>query len=817
MAEGPADSVPSAPPTGSQSLAAGRAFLAALGSDLTTVGRWLARFWHHVAGHLDALGYRLSDALSRPRPIQTRARAAASRPRPTRPSPFQRAIAGLARGAVFGAVVGALAVAGAMLWALHDLPAEKPIGGSAPSLLLETRDGAPLGRVGPLRTADAKRADFPDVLTNALISIEDRHFYSHWGFDPQGILRALQRNVAAGTIVEGGSTITQQLVKLRILGHERTVPHKLREALIATWVDVHLGKDEILTRYLNSVYLGNGVYGMTAAARFYFDKRPSELTLPQAALLAGLIRAPSRNNPIDNLGAAQARAAVVIDAMRETGAIDAQAAADAKAHPATPHLSTRVARSGSWFADWIGKEAAGVTGASAGSMRVRTTLDPGLQKLAEQAVAAVLDKEGARRHASQAALVAMRPDGAVVAMVGGRDYRASQFNRAVSAQRQPGSSFKLFVYLAALRNGYSLDDTIDASPIDIKGWEPDNYGDRQYGRVPLAQAFAQSINTAAARLGQQVGLDNVIAAARDLGVTSALPKVPSLPLGTAELNLLELTAAYAAVRADKMPIKPWGISGLGAEGQPRLQSMGAPIAATKSLGPYREPLLELLEDVVQYGTGRAAALDGFSAGKTGTSQRYRDAWFIGFTDALIVGVWVGNDDRTPMDRVTGGSLPAAIWKRFMTSAQTVVARDEEAPIEPAQPVDGAPAAAEPTPPAQVPTEQAPAQQASAEPTQQARQCDFAACGRYRSFRASDCTYQPYGSFMRQSCARDETPRRAEAPAAPVAPASQPRTWWGAPAAARCNIDACASTYSSFDPADCSYQPFDGGPRRMCGK
>jgi membrane peptidoglycan carboxypeptidase len=230
------------------------------------------------------------------------------------------------------------------------------------------------------------------------------------------------------------------------------------------------------------------------------------------------------------------------------------------------------------------------------------------------------------------------------------------------------------------------------------------------------------------------------------------------------------------------------------------------------LGPYREPLLELLEDVVQYGTGRAAALDGFSAGKTGTSQRYRDAWFIGFTDALIVGVWVGNDDRTPMDRVTGGSLPAAIWKRFMTSAQTVVAQDEQAPVEE---VDGAPAAAM-LPPTDAPqSARAPAvQQAPDEQTQPARQCDYAVCGRYRSFRASDCSYQPYGSFMRQSCERAEPPRTAAGPAAPV---SQPRTWWGAPAAARCNIDACASTYSSFDPADCSYQPFDGGPRRMCGK
>src|SRR5262249_28518541 len=301
----------------------------------------------------------------------------------------------------------------------------------------------------------AQRVDFPDVLVNAVTSIEDRRFYSHWGFDPQGMLRALRRNVAAGTIVEGGSTITQQLVKLRILGPERTLTHKLRAALVALWADMHRAKDDILTDYLNSVYLGTGVYGMPAAARLYFDRRSSELTLPEAAMLAGLIRSPSRTNPLQDLDAAQGRAVNVIDAMRETGAIDAKAADEAKAHPAMPHISTEALRAGSWFADWIAKEAGDVTGPYAASMRLRTTLDPGLQQLAEQAVADVLKAEGAKRHASQAALVAMRRDGAVVAMVGGRDYQSSQFNRAANAQRQPGSSFKLFVYLAALRKGLS--------------------------------------------------------------------------------------------------------------------------------------------------------------------------------------------------------------------------------------------------------------------------------------------------------------------------------------------------------------------------
>ncbi len=792
-------------PDAMRTWAAGRAFIAALGSDLAALAQRGAR-------SLRALAERKT-----PRPPSTKRAAAPG-----------RVLIGFARGVAALAVLGLLTFAGAMVWALHDLPPEKPIGeGSAPSFILEAANGTSLGRVGALRMPVAPRADFPDVLVKAVTGIEDRHFYHHWGFDPQGMLRAFRRNAAAGTIVEGGSTITQQLVKLRILGHERSLTHKLREALVAMWVDMHRSKDDILTDYLNSVYLGNGVYGMPAAARLYFSKRPAELSVPEAAMLAGLIRSPSRTNPIQDLQAAQARAGTVIDAMRETGALDAKTAADAKAHPAMPHLSTDTMRAGSWFADWIATQAAGVTGPDAASMRLRTTLDPGLQKVAEQVVADVLNAEGARRHASQAALVAMRPNGAVVAMVGGRDYRKSQFNRAVNAQRQPGSSFKLFVYLAALRKGFSLEDTVDARPLEIKGWEPENYGDRHYGRMTLAEAFAESINTAAVRLGQQVGLDQVIAAARDLGVTSPLPKVPSLPLGTADMNLLELTSAYAAVAAGKMPVKPWGISGLGVEGQSRLQSMGAPIVATRPLQPYQAPMIELLEDVVRHGTGRAAALDGFSAGKTGTAQDYRDAWFIGFNEELVVGVWVGNDDHSPMDRVTGGSLPAAIWKRFMTAATNVVAR-EEPPVEASSAAEG-------------PQPWAPAGPAPQEQTQAAGPyCDYRACSRrYQSFRASDCSYQPYGVYERRACDIGGSQRTADFPFAPTSRPESSRSassaersgsadfpfapgrrsesssgWWGS---AQCNVAACAESYESFDAGDCTYQPYDGGPRRQCTK
>jgi penicillin-binding protein 1A len=756
-----------------RTLTAGREFLSALGSDVSDLGR------------------RLGQAARRRR---QRDPSIAGRPRRARFAPLAFALVKIT---VLLAFVGTLAFAGAMLWALRDLPSEKPIGGNTtPSLLLEAANGEALGRVGPLKMTDATRADIPDVLVKAVLSIEDRHFYSHWGFDASGIVRALRRNMAAGTIVEGGSTITQQLVKLRFLGHERTLPHKLREALVAMWLDVHLGKDEILTRYLNSVYLGNGAYGMSAAARLYFDKRLADLTLPEAAMLAGLIRSPSRENPMQNLAAAQARGAFVLDAMRDNGVIDAPTEEKALSQPATLHLAPQTLRAGTWFADWIAREATQVPGSFSGHVRLRTTVMPEVQKLAQKAVNDVLAAEGAKRHVSQAALVAMRPDGSVVAMVGGRDYKASQFNRAVDAQRQPGSSFKLFVYLAALRKGRSLEDTVDASSLDVKGWEPDNYSDRHYGRVTLERAFAESINTAAARLAQEVGLDQVINAARDLGVTSPLPAVPSLALGSAELSLLDLTAAYAAVRANKMPVKPWGIAGFGVEGDTRLQTMGPLIGGTRPLEPYQKPLLTLLQAVVQRGTGRAAALDGFSAGKTGTSQNFRDAWFIGFNDTLVTGVWVGNDDGSPTEHVTGGSLPAAIWKRFMTEATPIVVRGGQPAIEASR--------------------ETPAPSEAQAPATQAAQCDYQACARnYSSFRPEDCTYQPYGESGRRLCERKSTQRTAATPA-PQGADSQGTAGQEA-TNGRCNVDACASKYSSFDPGSCTYQPYDGGPRRLCEK
>ena len=683
------------------------------------------------------------------------------------------------------------ALATGMVWALRDLPpVARPIGDTeAPSLVLEAANGEPLGRVGPLKSNDLSRKDFSSLVVKAIISSEDQRFFRHWGIDLEGILRAMRRNLVAGAVVEGASTITQQLVKMRLLSRSRSLTDKIREAFVAIWLERQLSKHEILTRYLNSVYMGNGTYGVSAAARLYFDKQPAELSLSEAALLAGLIRCPSRCNPVRDLSLARERANVVIDSMVANGVVDAGMARDARTHPAVLNTSEAVGRAGSWFADWVSREAANLIDPSYGNLLVRTTLNPQLQALAEQSANEVLDASGRERGASQAALVAMRPNGAVVAMVGGLDYRTSQFNRAVDAKRQPGSAFKLFVYLAALRHGFAPNDSIDASPLQIKDWEPENYRGRRYGRVPLSEAFAQSINTAAARLAQEVGLNDVIAAAHDLGIKQRLPAVPSLALGAVDVSLLDLTAAYASVRADRISVEPWGISGFGADDKNALQVVKPPSRPARSLQPYRQPLIEMLQLVVQRGTGRAAALDGFAAGKTGTSEDYRDAWFIGFNEDLVTGIWVGNDDRAPMKQITGGSLPAEIWKRFMSQA-IAIAGPTESPM------------------ARAPADPSLTQGSSAEPP--VLQCDYQACSRsYDSFRASDCTYQPYDS-PRKQCEKNLHVFESASPAS----ASEPPD---SDSQAQCNLEICSSMYSSFDPSDCTYQPYGGAPRRTCDK
>ena len=619
------------------------------------------------------------------------------------------------------ALLVCLLIGSVLVWALKDVPwSEIRDGTLKPIVVLETADGAPLVRQGPYQGPYTQYDQFPSHLIDAVLSIEDRRFMDHFGVDPRGIGRAFLRNLEAGSVVEGGSTITQQLIKLQYLDSDRTIKRKIQEVVIAVWLEWKLGKREILTRYLNSVYLGAGATGMPAAARIYFNKDIDALNLPESAMLAGLLRAPSQWNPIDNFEGARQRSMVVLDAMATNEKITAPEAAEAKASFAKLHPTTPTPRSGSWFADWISPQASEIAGSSPGSTTVRTTLVPQLQQIAERVVKGALDGEGKAVGASQAALVAMTPDGAVVAMVGGRDYKASQFNRAVAAMRQPGSTFKLFVYYAALKAGFTLSDQVLDAPIDIDGWSPENSGGNYRGWVTLAEAFARSLNAASVALAEEVGLDNVIAAARELGIDAPLANTPSLALGTSEVNLLNLTSAYASVQLGRAPVKPWGIIDFQAAGQPKTFRVGSQSNPNVDLSPYQSDLLGLLQLVVERGTGRGADPGTFAAGKTGTSQNNRDAWFVGFTEALVVGVWVGNDDDAPMKGVTGGALPAHIWRDFMRQATAEPPLNGVRSTEAASDGQGAP-----------------------------QSCNITACSRsYRSFRPSDCTYQPYSGGRR---------------------------------------------------------------------
>ncbi|WP_425352024.1 PBP1A family penicillin-binding protein [Neorhizobium tomejilense] len=609
-----------------------------------------------------------------------------------------------------------LVLAGVLTWALKDVPWREIAAGTLkPVIVLETADGAPLVRQGPYQGPYAAYDQFPPSLIEAVLSIEDRRFMSHYGIDPKGIGRALIRNFQAGSVAQGGSTITQQLIKVQYLESDRTLKRKIQEVVIAFWLEWKLGKREILTRYLNAAYLGSGATGMPAAARIYFNKDIGDLDVSESAMLAGLLKAPSQLNPIANFEGARQRTATVLTAMVANGKLTPDEAAAAKAKFGKLRPTTPTPRSGSWFADWISPQASEIAGTSPGSTTVRTTLVPRLQRIAERVVAQALDEDGKTLGASQAALVAMTPEGAVVAMVGGHDYKTSQFNRAVTAMRQPGSTFKLFVYYAALKKGLTLSDRVLDAPIEIDGWSPENSGGGYRGWVTLAEAFARSLNAATVALAQEVGLDNVIAAAKELGIDTPLTPTPSLALGTSETNLLDITSAYASVRLGKAPVEPWGIIDFQAAGQSQAFRVGEKTAPSIDLSPYQSDLLGLLQLVVERGTGRDADPGTFAAGKTGTSQNNRDAWFVGFTEPLVVGVWVGNDDDTPMRGVTGGSLPARIWRDFIRAAMAEPAPDFD--------LDKGLAAGNPG---------------------TAPSCNITACSRsYRSFRASDCTYQPF--------------------------------------------------------------------------
>ncbi|WP_118856682.1 transglycosylase domain-containing protein [Sphingomonas mesophila] len=557
-------------------------------------------------------------------------------------------------------------VAAILLWLVVTAPlgrALEPL--DDPALLLVSQEGKPIARRGAIKDEPVSVAKLDPLTPAAFVAIEDRRFRRHWGIDPRAIGRALVTNMRAGGVRQGGSTLTQQLAKTSFLSSDRSMKRKAQELIIAFWLEGWLTKDEILSRYLSSVYFGDGVYGLRAAARHYFGRKPENLTLAQSAMLAGLVQAPSRLAPTKNLAGAQKRSRLVLQAMADTGVITQSRARATRS--AVPVRNGGKIPTGTYFADWVAPAAQKAFEADYGEIKVTTTLDADLQRLAVRAVTGVPLGE------AQAALVAMRPDGRVVAMIGGKSYKTSPFNRATQARRQPGSAFKLFVYLAALRAGYTPDSVIEDRPITIDGWSPANNDGVYRGSITLREAFERSSNAAAVRLSERVGRGNVLRAARELGIRSPLPDSPSVALGTAGVSLLELTSAYAAVASGRYPVRATGLPPL-AEAKAGAMDGWFERGGRLDRGRDWAPMLDLLWASANRGTGKRAALGVPTYGKTGTTQNNRDAIFVGFAGDLVVGVWVGRDDDKSLGKVTGGTAPAQIWRRFMTSALSVDGR-----------------------------------------------------------------------------------------------------------------------------------------------
>ena len=569
--------------------------------------------------------------------------------------------------AAWGLILGGLFVS-RFLSGLPDV-SHLMVSGPSQDITILDDHGRQIARRGLTQGTMVRAEDLPDYVPGAFIAIEDRRFRHHLGIDPIGLGRAAIQNMTAGHVVQGGSTITQQLAKNLFLSPSRTFDRKIQEAMLALYLESRYSKNQILTLYLNRVYFGAGVYGIEAAAQKFFGKHASELGLTEAAMIAGSVKAPAKLNPLADIDASIARAQIVLRAMRDAGIIDEDSRAMAAA--TRPRIQRANGTPGSgWFADWVVARLNETLGPSADPIIVETSFDLGTQALAEHAVAQGLAIDGDRLHAGQAALVAMTPDGAIRAMVGGRAYAASSFNRAADAQRQPGSAFKPFVYLTALEHGHTPDDIVNDGPVDIHGWKPQDFEGHFQGAIPLIQAFAESSNSVAAQLTAEVGPREVANTARRLGIASPLVEVSSLALGTSGVTPLELTGAYAPFANGGIQVRPFGIVRIRTRAgkilyQRQPGSGDAVMSANDNIQMTR-----LMSETVATGTGKAARLEARpAAGKTGTTQDYHDAWFVGFTADLVCGVWIGNDDNRPMIKATGGGLPARIFHDFMTEAE----------------------------------------------------------------------------------------------------------------------------------------------------
>ncbi|MBZ9884995.1 penicillin-binding protein [Mesorhizobium sp. CA10] len=585
----------------------------------------------------------------------------------------RRGLLGIATRLVYWCFVfciwGGIAAAGIVVYYGAKMPAATTwsIPDRAPNIKIVSVDGGLIANRGMSGGEAVGLHEMSPYIPEAVVAIEDRRFYSHFGIDPIGLSRAMVTNVLGGHFSQGGSTLTQQLAKNLFLTPDRTLERKVQEVLLALWLEHKHSKDQILEMYLNRVYFGSGAYGVEAASRRYFGKSARDVSLSEAALLAGLLKAPSKLSPARDPKAAEERAQLVLAAMRAEGKISDKEYKVALSAPATRAPSYWTG-SENYVADTVMEELPDLIGDVRGDIIVDTTVDLTLQKLAEQSIRRLIDESGKKLNVSQGALVSIDDSGAVRAMVGGYDYSTSQFDRASEARRQPGSAFKPFVYMAALEAGRTPDSIRNDAPIKIGKWTPDNYGGKYYGKVTLATALAKSLNSVAAQLTMEVGPDAVVEAAHRMGIQSDLQANTSIALGTSEVTPLELTSAYVPfANGGYKPDVHFIRRITTGEGKVLYENSGgsAPrVVKADTVGMMNS----MMTGTVEIGTAKKAAFNWPSAGKTGTSQNSRDAWFVGYTANLTTGVWFGNDDGSPMKKVTGGALPAQAWHEFMVAA-----------------------------------------------------------------------------------------------------------------------------------------------------
>lgn len=565
------------------------------------------------------------------------------------------------------ALIGGLTLA----WFARELPdiTEQMIFQRRPTITIMANDGTIIDRYGDIKGETVSVKDLPPHVPQAILAVEDRRFYHHFGIDPFGVLRAFGVNIVSGGFVQGGSTITQQLAKNLFLSRDRTLKRKVQEAMLALWLETKLSKDEILSAYMNRVYLGSGAYGIDAAARVYFNKPAKELTIREAATIAGLLKAPSRYSPSANPSLSAQRTRVVLNAMKEAGFLDEKEFTKLDKMPPSPPRKPSSGDTIRYFTDYIVGQVEGVMGLPEEDIIVETTLDRDIQAAAESAVTKAVLTYGETYKLSQSAALVMGLDGSIVAMVGGRDYDISEYNRVTNSLRSPGSSFKPIVYLSALEHGWNPQSTIVDEPITEGKYRPQNYGNEYYGEVTLTQALTRSLNTVAVNLMKSVGPTEVIGLARRLGITADLEPNLSLALGSSGVPMMEMVTAYATLGRGGVAVEPFSIVSIKKTDGTILYEQPTERTARQVVNRgYVYQITGMMQSVVQHGTGMAAQGPYMAAGKTGTSQDFRDAWFIGFTNNYAAAVWVGNDDNSPMKRVTGGLVPAPAWRQIMTAA-----------------------------------------------------------------------------------------------------------------------------------------------------